>query len=299
MQTDESLKRTIETVEDLSNVVKTMKVLAAVNIRQYESAANQLSHGMDLIHIATEMLCWNDVSLAENISGTGPMRSGLIAFGSDQGMCGGFNESIARDVESYFHDESLTVENSVADIPIVVVGRRLADRLESLQYSVIRPVDLPVSVTGITPMLEELLLTIDQWQKQQRLDSVMVCHHHRISQTRYVPHRQTLLPVLPMDLVTETKKRWSARTLPFVTMPTQSLWSSIAREYVFLTLYRACTESLASENAARITAMQSAEKHIRSRLQDLLHDYQRLRQQSITEELLDVINGYEALKTKL
>lgn len=303
MQTDEALKRTIETVEDLSSVVRTMKVLAAVNIRQYEAAVDQLSEGMKLIRKATEMVCWSETTLADQFDSPRLQRIGLIAFGSDQGMCGGFNESICREVESFFQNEETNntsvARNKPGEIPIIVVGRRLDDRLDSLHYSTIRPVDLPVSVTGITSMLEQLLPVVENWQKNQRLDAVTVCHHHRLTQTQYAPHRQQLLPVHPGDIVTELKKTWPARTLPLVTLPADSFWSSIAREYVFLALFRACAESLASENAARIAAMQAAEKHIQARLQDLHREYQQHRQESITEELLDVTNGYEALRTDL
>ena len=215
-------------------------------------------------------------------------------------MCGGFNESMSKEVDLFFQtDESVgkpdTDHKQDKDIPIIVVGRRLADRLTNLHYSTVCPVDLPVNAAGITAMLEALLPVVEDWQKSQRLDAVTVCHHHRESQTRYAPHQQRLLPVLPENVATSVKKKWSTRTLPLVTLPAHAFWSSIAREYVFCSLYRACAESLASENAARITAMQAADKHIGSRLQELYRNYQQLRQKSITEELLDVINGYEAL----
>ena len=67
------------------------------------------------------------------------------------------------------------------------------------------------------------------------------------------------------------------------------------REYLFISLFRACAESLASENASRLAAMQRADKNIDELLDGLRHTFHRLRQSGIDEELFDVIAGFEAL----
>ena len=70
---------------------------------------------------------------------------------------------------------------------------------------------------------------------------------------------------------------------------------ALIREYLFVSLFRACAESLASENASRLAAMQRADKNIDELLEELNSTFQRLRQSSIDEELFDVISGFEAL----
>jgi F-type H+-transporting ATPase subunit gamma len=70
---------------------------------------------------------------------------------------------------------------------------------------------------------------------------------------------------------------------------------ALIREYLFVSLFRACAESLASENASRLAAMQRAEKNIDELLEDLNGTFHRLRQSGIDEELFDVISGFEAL----
>ena len=69
----------------------------------------------------------------------------------------------------------------------------------------------------------------------------------------------------------------------------------LIREYLFVSLFRACAESLASENASRLAAMQRADKNIDELLEDLNGRFHRLRQSTIDEELFDVISGFEAL----
>jgi F-type H+-transporting ATPase subunit gamma len=77
-----------------------------------------------------------------------------------------------------------------------------------------------------------------------------------------------------------------------------ALFMSLIREYLFVSLYRAFAESLASENASRLASMQNAEKNIEERLQELNGQFHRQRQMTITEELLDIVAGFEAMKEK-
>jgi len=70
---------------------------------------------------------------------------------------------------------------------------------------------------------------------------------------------------------------------------------ALVREYLFVSIFRACAESLASENASRLAAMQRAEKNIDELLEDLHRTFYRLRQSGIDEELFDVVSGFEAL----
>ena len=78
-------------------------------------------------------------------------------------------------------------------------------------------------------------------------------------------------------------------------MDRQQLMRALIRQHLFVLLFRAFAESLASENAARLTSMQSAEQNIEDRLQLLTQEYHGLRQNSITSELLDIVSGFEVL----
>jgi len=81
-------------------------------------------------------------------------------------------------------------------------------------------------------------------------------------------------------------------------MPPDRLLSALLRQYFFVSLYRACALSLAAENTSRLAAMQAAEKNINERLDELKTSYQHERQAAITEELLDIISGFKAVRRK-
>jgi F-type H+-transporting ATPase subunit gamma len=88
---------------------------------------------------------------------------------------------------------------------------------------------------------------------------------------------------------------WPTANLPEVMGSGTATLRALIREYLFVSLFRACAESLASENASRLAAMQRAEKNIDELLEKLNRTFHRLRQSGIDEELFDVVSGFEAL----
>ena len=88
---------------------------------------------------------------------------------------------------------------------------------------------------------------------------------------------------------------WPSGNLPELFGDREQTLRALVREYLFVSLYQACAESLASENASRLAAMQRAEKNIDELVAHLTQSFRRLRQSSIDEELFDVLSGYESL----
>jgi F-type H+-transporting ATPase subunit gamma len=104
--------------------------------------------------------------------------------------------------------------------------------------------------------------------------------------------------LLPLDLDwlrSLEQAPWPSRRLPTMGMEWEAVFASLIREHFFVSLYRAFAQSLASENAARLAAMQTAERNIEEKLEEFNARYQRQRQNTITNELLDIVAGFEAL----
>ena len=113
----------------------------------------------------------------------------------------------------------------------------------------------------------------------------------------YEPVGQRLLPLDDTWRRDLAELHWPTRNLPEVIGGGDTTLRALVREYLFVSLFRACAESLASENASRLAAMQRADKNIDELLEDLNGTFQRLRQSGIDEELFEVISGFEALGT--
>ncbi|MEO8353193.1 MAG: F0F1 ATP synthase subunit gamma, partial [Chthoniobacteraceae bacterium] len=109
---------------------------------------------------------------------------------------------------------------------------------------------------------------------------------------------QRLLPLDETWRSNLAKLPWPTKNLPEVLGDGTATLRALIREYLFVSLFRACAESLASENASRLAAMQRADKNIDELLVTLQGSFNRLRQSSIDEELFDVISGFDALSTE-
>ncbi|MDB9339402.1 MULTISPECIES: F0F1 ATP synthase subunit gamma [Cyanophyceae] len=296
MPTIESLRAKIGSVQDLQSVVKTMKALAAVSIRQYQTAVESLADYNRTIEMGLQIVLrqryfseQRGILASATDSKLSHNSLGAIIFGSDQGLCGQFNEQIASYAVEKLND--LQPEK----MKIAAVGARLILPLEASEKSITEQFSVPSSVTEITAMVQEMLLTIEQWQTQQQVEQIILFYNKSLSGASYRPTNLRLLPVDPNWLNSLEKKAWSTPVLPTFTMNENQLFSALIRQYLFISLYLALAESLASENASRLSSMQAAEKNIEERLSDFNADYRRQRQSSITAELLDIVSGFEAL----
>ena len=221
-------------------------------------------------------------------------RLGAIIFGSDQGMCGQFNEQIA----SYAIALLNNLPNQPEDRKILAVGTRVIASLEAAGQSVEEHFAMPKSIAGITPVVQELLLHIDVWREEQQIDQVFLFYNQPFSNNSHRPHSLHLLPVDQQWLQNLKQRKWSSHVLPTFNMDWSRLFSSLLQQYFFISLYRAVAESLACENASRLTSMQVAQRNIEERLEELTAQFQHQRQSSITEELLDIVAAFEALNER-
>jgi F-type H+-transporting ATPase subunit gamma len=294
METLEQLNQRIESFQDLQSIVSTMKALSAVSIRQYEQAAHSLNLYYRTVELGLHVLLQN-AALSETVLPQGDGGGvGAIVFGSDQGLCGRFNEEIVG-----FATERL----KTAPIPqnqeafVLAVGSRAAGNLEQAGYGLTEDIPTPDSASRITATVQHLLLSIDAWREDHGIDHVYLFYNRRQEEaSRYQATGVQLLPVNLGRFRRLQKETWPSRSLPTYTMDRRQLLSALLRQYFAVTLFRACAESLASEHGSRLSAMQSAEKNLEERLEEVTAEYHRMRQDAITGELLDVVSGFEALK---
>jgi F-type H+-transporting ATPase subunit gamma len=216
-----------------------------------------------------------------------------IVFGSDHGLCGRFNEQISRFARTEMRERSLVA----GDGSYLAVGVQAASRLEAMGEEISECFYLPGAVSGLTATAHSVLLKIDEWQAAQGIARVLLFHNARSAEAMASPVVRQLLPIDPDWLRSLAKRRWPSRVLPTYTMDSRTLFSSLIQEHLFVTIFRAGAESMASEHATRLASMQAAERNIQEHLEEMTGAFRRRRQQAITEELLDVVAGFETLRT--
>lgn len=292
METLETLGKRIATTKGLQSIVRTMKSLSAVSIRQYERAVAAQTEYNHTIELGLQVLL-----RAAPLPDVPPAQSGLptvaIVFGSDHGLCGRFNEQISR----FAHTE-MEKRNTIAkDRSYLAIGVQAASRLEAMGERIDDCFNLPGAVTGLKATAHAVLLKIDTWQTDHGIGQVLLFHNVRSLEATASPVMVQLLPLDVRWLRNLSERRWPSHVLPIHTIENQALFSSLIREHLFISIFRAGAESMASEHARRLASMQAAERNIQENLEEMSGAFRRRRQQAITEELLDVVAGFESLRT--
>jgi F-type H+-transporting ATPase subunit gamma len=292
--TTASLRRKISSAGDLQSVVRTMKVLAASSISQYEQSARALADYYRAVELGLS-ICFRKIApaarMTESKGRTDEASVGAIVFGSDQGLVGQFNDMVA--------DFAVRALDALPGKPQVwVVGERVQGCLSDAGLPPVGLFTVPNSVKAITPLVEQILVEIETCHSEGKVTEFHLFYNRSTSGAVYAPVSQRLLPL------DETWRRklaelpWPTGNLPDVMGNDTVALRMLIREYLFVSLFRACAESLASENASRLAAMQRADKNIDELLEQLKGTFHRMRQNGIDEELFDVISGFEALSNE-
>lgn len=293
MQAIESLRRRIASAEDLHAVVRVMKALASVNIRQYERTVESLRDYSRTVERGLQVVLRGHPEGIATEPGVGG-RCAVLVFGSEQGMCGSFDERVAN----FALEQLAGTGGTRRDHHILAIGTRVAARLADAGWAVAGRFPVPAAASGVTPVVHDLLLAIEEARSQGGIDRFLLVHHRPVAGGTSLPTR---LPLLPLDrawLDRLGRNLWPSRSLPTYSTDWRLLFAALVRQHLFVTLTRALAESLASENAARLASMQAAETNIREHLAGLTARYHRERQQAITDELLDIVAGFETLSTE-
>jgi len=294
METAESLRRSLAVTEELQSVVKTMKALAGVNIRAYERAAHAVAEYNRTIEMGLQIALQRIPAHALPPKHPAGVKLGAIVFGSDQGMCGQLNDQVVSHAARALLKLAVKRESQA----LLAVGVRAAGQLESLGRKLEGSVQVPSSTSGITAAVEEVLRKIEEWHFERGIEFVVLFYARPVSGAWYRVRGVRLLPVDREWINGLKARRWPSKVLPEFSMDETQLFRALIREYMFVSLYRAFAESLASENASRLASMQVAEHNIDDRLRALTTESRQFRQTSITDELLDIISSFEALRAK-
>jgi F-type H+-transporting ATPase subunit gamma len=287
----ETLKRRMDNMGDLLAIVKTMKTLAAVNIRQYEHAVEALTDYNRTVELGLRALLHQMDTLPAAEPTPAAPTTGIILFGSDQGMCGQFNDQVVNFALAELDRLQLAHTQRI----LLAIGARAVAALQEHDHPVQVQWAVPGSIEAITPLIHDIVTLIDGWRSQQAMTRVLLFFNRPVSNSAYRPELLTLWPVDWSRLQRLAHEAWPTRLIPMFTMSVDRLLAALLRQYLFVSLYRAFAESLMSENASRMVTMQAAETNIQEHLEDLTMLYHQQRQTAITAELLDIVAGFEAL----
>jgi len=288
METAQRIEGRIRTMDNLLSVVRTMKNMAAINLRRLEAAAGALDE-YDRITGYGWSIFFRDRSLPNPAEPD--VEAVCVVFGSDQGMCGRFNEGVA--------DMALVRLERLAEEGLGTVLWTVGDRalvgMEDRGRVVEKSFELPGAILSVDIRAGDILRAFEERQRAEGGARLLLLHNRLTDYGGYEPVQSIALP-LDQDGISALKNNpWPKRNIPMAGLPGPELFRHLFKQSLFVSLYRAFFQSLAGENAARLTAMQAAENNIKEMREGLEAAFREERQTRITTELIEIFSGFEAM----
>jgi len=214
-----------------------------------------------------------------------PDQSGLVVFCAEHGLCGSFNEHPLREAER----ASAASDGGLA---LIVVGTRGAQICRERGVSPDLVLPMATHCAGVTAAARRVAAELYRMFSERRIAGVDVVYAEYAGAQLPRIERRRLLP-----FEAPAAQESSMRLPPIINLRPRRLFDDIVSEYFFATLENAAMQSFFSENSTRFRTMEAARQNIQNKSGELTKLMQRLRQDSVTNEILDLISGSEALAT--
>ena len=294
MATVQDIKRRLRSVRNTRKITKAMELVAAAKLRRAETriaALRPYAERMRELMIgtarATPSRGFPLLEARESIQSVA-----ILPLTGDRGLAGAFNAQIIR--------RALQLEREVradgADVRWVVVGKRGRSTLRFRRYAIEQAwvdfTDRPVYADAVAISKKLADLFVDR-----EVDRVVVVYNHYVSPLTQTVSVEDVLPI-PRTLLEEEEKSAYEIALEgdFIYEPEpEEILGRLLPTYLETTVYRALLESAASEHGARMTAMRNASKNAGELIDGLTLEMNRARQSEITQEILEVVAGADAL----
>jgi len=286
-----SLRHAIANATDMHSVVRAMKALAASNVARYRKSLRAVSEYYRTVELGLGA-CLRDMETSEARAdvGRGAKVVDAVVFGSDQGLVGRFNEVVVEEAL-----KAIRVLGPTARV--WAVGEHVQGGLANAGVTIAGLLPVPNSAAAIGPLVGRILLACEAPDPRERPAELYVFYSRLGVRGISAPVTERVLPLDAAWRKQRIERPWPTPTLPEVIGGAAPTLRAFVRGYVFVSLFRACAESLASENASRLAAMERADRNIEDLLETLGGRFHRVRQAGIDEELFDVVSGFEAIST--
>lgn len=284
-----ALRNRISSVKSTQKITSAMKMVAAAKLRRSQEAivaARPYAEAMETLLASVASSAGGDVPL---MNGRSPMRRHLIiCAAADRGLCGGFNAHITRRARR----EALNLKKKSITPLFLCVGRKASAALQSGWGDAIEETfTLPLKGGNLLELAEEIAQKSIQLFLDERIDGMSIIYARFFSAIRQDVQHQFLLPLQLPEPSSEDPKDEVVEYEPRQELVLQSLLPKNMRTQI----YKALLENAASEQGARMSAMDNATRNATDMIADLTLVYNRKRQADITRELIEIISGAEAV----
>lgn len=296
MDSLEDINKKLNSSYRVQKIVKTMKALSITNIKLYEKSVDALYQYKSNIELGMQaILSKNPNIISEFANGRNHSKETkdiMILYGSNQGLCGKFNDKV---FDFFTGDDEGKNLSSANDKFLIVVGNRL--RLLFEHNNIIPNVflSMPSSVEETIDIIHSLLNSIDGFKDEFNIGKIII-YYLDYKNSASILIKQQLLPIDKDFFKDIGEKVWPTNVVPFWRIDTKDILLDFVRQFVFINLYYSLVNSIISEQKYRLMSLQSSEKNISDLIRETKLGYNQRKQNLITSEMLDIISGYNALK---
>ena len=281
------IKRRIQSVKNTQQITKAMKLVAASKLRKAQQAILEARpYAIKMMDVLNHLAARCNSDLHPLLDVREGNRHLLLIITSDKGLCGGFNGSIIRKTANYLK------ENGQNENSLMIAGKKGNDIFRN------RPVTIAEEIIGWSKDFDYLKAqaigeNLATMFSEKKIDKVFMVYNEFKSVMQQEVVVEQLLPVLPEKLA----HKEDTFVVDYIYEPDEeAILDELLKRYMTVEVYRAFLESTASEHGARMTAMDSASRSAGKMIGELTLTYNQARQAYITKELIEIVNGAEALK---
>lgn len=286
----QDLVRRIDSATELHSITRTMRGLAAVNLRHHEMAAEATDVYEAIVEDGLHVALREGRISRLPVGPAGDVPTAMFVFGSNQGLCGPVNRHVCA--------HALAERDGIVELARVgVIGARMGAELQLAGLPPDASWDLPATIDGIVPRAQQLLDRADAWGSDAGIARFLLVFPHHLGRNRgYQPVTLQLLPTDRDWLEWLSIRLWPSRVIPTFDVAWDELVGDLIRQALFVRLHRSFAQTMASVSSSRLSAMDAAQRTIEDRLDDLHRIHNQLRHSEITKQLLDVSAGFELLR---
>jgi len=289
------IRRRIKSVKNTQQITKAMKMVSAAKLRRAQDRvvmarpfANKMAEVLGELAKRTDEDFHHPL-----LDYRGDQRYLLVLITADKGLCGAFNTNLTKAAQAFMR------ENSGKQIEIMAIGRKGRDFFRN-RRAVISGEYIGMTGKGrveLSEALEVARAIIDKYTEDTGIDKVYVIYNEFKSVLSQRVVLEQLLPVArPKQEEPEAKSQQPVTLIDYIyEQPPDEMFGQLLPRLIETQIFRALLESIASEQGARMTAMDSASKNASELIESLTLNMNRIRQAAITNEIIEVVSGAAAL----
>ncbi len=288
----------IDSTKNTQQITKAMKLVSAAKLRKAQNnITNMRPYAVTLKKVIANIAVTQKVShplmaqtTLENKKTLSDKKVLLVVLTSDRGLCGGFNTNIIKFADKF------RIENAakIKKLDFIFIGKRGVDYFAKRSIPAVETflkLDKEISFTMAKGIAEKLV----KFYLDGQYDEIQLIYNEFKSAISQTVVCETILPIEVEQTSFDAEGSQFSKDIIFDPSP-EAIVGELLKKHFNLQVYRAMSESIASEHGARMSAMENATNNAKDMINKLTLNYNKARQEKITTELIEIVSGAEALK---